>query len=197
MLRKFLVLSLVLCMFLVFGGSAAAGEEKPFDSGELNKFITDIQDIPGLTAAGQKDMDSMQKQGMPDMESMQFSSAKMQSSIESKGWDTDRFYYVYGHVLGVVALENVDRMTKEVAPQLAEAMRQIQNNPHMSEAQKKEILTQMGEGMSEGNQDLKKVREDINREVPQSEQSLVKSRYEDICEALGMPATPNMNAGNY
>ncbi len=194
---KFFRVYLMLLVFCLLIASGEAASMEPFDAVELDKFITDIQEIPGLTAAGLQDMDSMQRQGMSDMESMQLSSTKMQSSIESKGWDTNRFYYVYGHVLGVVALENVERMTKEVAPQLAEAMRQIQNNPHMSEAQKKEILQQMGAGMSEGNQDLKKVREDINKEVPQSEQSLVKSRYEDICEALGMPAAPNMNAGNY
>ena len=174
-----------------------AGDQAPVDKGELDRFLSDLPDIPGLTAGGMRKMSAMKQGQTPDMEFMTQGMEASTSAIEKKGWDTDRFYHVFGHVMMVTALENIDRLTEQVAPQMARAMKAIKDNPNISQAQKKQMLQQMGQGMMEGNAELKDMRERVKEEVPDSEKQLIRSRYSDICRIIGMPESVDDTGGSY
>ena len=186
MRRLFLgVLSVMFAVILCVPCYAA--DQAPFDKGELDRFLSDLPDLPALTAGGMEQMSAVKQGETPDMKLLRKDMAAADETIEKKGWDADRFYYMFGHVMMVTAMENIDRLKKQVAPQMAEAMKAIRDNPSISRAQKEQMLAQMGQGMEGANADLEKMREKVKKEVPASEKRLIRSRYSEICEAVGMP----------
>lgn len=195
-MRRFFIVFLSVMFAAMLCAPAYAGDQAPIDKGELDRFLADLPDIPGLTAGGMQKMGAMKQGQTPDMEFMKQGMEASSSAIKKKGWDTDRFYYVFGHVMMVTAVENIDRLTEQVAPQMAEAMKAIKDNPNISQAQKKQMLQQMGQGMMGANAELKDMRERVKEEVPDSEKQLIRSRYSDICQIIGMPENID-SSGSY
>ena len=195
-MRRFFIVFLSVMFAAMLCGPLHAGDQAPIDKRELNRFLADLPDIPGLTAGGMEKMGAMKQGQTPDMEFMKQGMEASNSAIKKKGWDTDRFYYVFGHVMMVTAVENIDRLTEQVAPQMAEAMKAIKDNPNISQAQKKQMLQQMGQGMMGANAELKEMRERVKKEVPDSEKQLIRSRYSDICQIIGMPESVD-SSGTY
>ncbi|MCF8044575.1 MAG: hypothetical protein K9J83_01845 [Desulfarculaceae bacterium] len=190
-MRRFFMVCVSVMFAVLLCAPVHAGDQAPIDKGELDRFLADLPETPGLTAGGMEKMNAVKQGKTPDMEFMKQGMEASNSAIEKKGWDTDRFYYVFGHVMMVTAMENIDRLTEQVAPQMAEAMKAIKDNPNISQAQKKQMLQQMDQGMMGANADLKDMRARVKKEVPDSEKRLILSRYSEICEAIGMPESPD------
>ena len=193
----YVLIILSLALIAVFFSSANADrqlpKQRPFSEKELNKFLNDIPEIPGMTAQGMMNIQQMQQGENLDEKAMQQNIEMGSDTIEKKGWDPNRFYYIYGNVMMVTALENLNKLTKEVAPQMAQAMKSIQNMQGLSKAQKKEMMKQMGGGMVEANAELKKMRAQVKENVPPSERRLIKSNYSEVCSALGLPENIGAN----
>ncbi len=178
----------VLSVVFLSGWSAQvyAENQAPFDESELNRFLSDLTDIPGLASGGMQKMEAVKQGKSPDTEFMNQDMETANTAIKKKGWDVNRFYYVFGHVMMVTAVETLDRITQNVSPQMEEAVKAIKENPQLSGEQKEQMLRQMGEGMAGVNTDIKDLKAKVKDEVPASEQHLIKSNYSTICSAMGM-----------
>lgn len=189
-MRKVIPMTICCAVFLFFISASLHADQSFFNAGELDRFLGDLPDIPGLTAQSVQNMEEVH-QGSSDQEKWAKEMiAQSQAAIQKKGWSSERFYYIYSHVMMVFALENVDRVMKSVAPQMAEAMKAIQNNAHLSAAQKTEMMQQMRQGMSGTHPDIESLRDQVKKEVPPSERRLVQSRYSDISRIFGLPENP-------
>ncbi|MGM0643815.1 MAG: hypothetical protein ACQETC_08585 [Thermodesulfobacteriota bacterium] len=178
----------VLSVVFLSGWSAQvyAENQAPFDESELNRFLSDLTDIPGLASGGMQKMEAVKQGKSPDTEFMNQDMETANTAIKKKGWDVNRFYYVFGHVMMVTAVETLDRITQNVSPQMEEAVKAIKENPQLSGEQKEQMLRQMGEGMTGVDTDIKDLKAKVKDEVPASEQNLIKSNYSTICSAMGM-----------
>lgn len=189
-MRKLTPMTICCAIFLFFISASLSAGQSFFNAGELDRFLKDLPDIPGLTAQSVQNMEEVQ-QGSVDQEKWAKEMiTQSQTAIQKKGWSSERFYYIYSHVMMVFSIENIDRVMKSVAPQMAEAMKAIQNNAHLSQAQKDEMLQQMSQGMSGTHPDIESLRDQVKNEVPPSERRLVQSRYSDICRIFGLPENP-------
>ncbi len=187
MVHKLLKTGLVFFSTILFFFSASAADQAPFNADELDKFLNDLPEIPGMTANTSQNMEALRQNGTIDQGWMKQRQQGAVDVIQEKGWDEERFYYIFGHVMMVTSLEHLNRMTKSVAPQMAEAMQALQNNPNMTDEMKKQMMQPMGQGMAGANEDLKKMRAQVKKTVPPSERRLTQSRYSEICSIVGLP----------
>lgn len=136
----------------------------PFSVSEFDKFLEDLPKIPGLTSESRQDL------GDADGAAL---SSQVLSAVEGLGWDQERFMYVYSHVMTMVSADQMDKMTEQVAAQM----------DGMPEEQKKMMEQAMG-GQITGQ--MEALQAELDKQVPSSEQEIIKDRMADIYKALGI-----------
>jgi len=158
--------------------------QKPFTEKELDRFIADVPSIAGLSASLGKNLAESDGSNLATADMSPEFFEKYTRGIEEKGWTPERFYYIYGHVLAVLSYLQLEKLLPALAPQMVEVQKMIQDNPMFTEEQKKELLTEMAQGLIEGNAELHKAREEISREVPASEIRLIQERQDCILKSI-------------
>ncbi len=187
-MKTFVALCCVLLVSLTAIGTVdakSAHTQQPFTSGELDRFIADVPSVSDLAASAQQDLEKNAQSGdTTAMMSTQVCS-KYSGNIKEKGWDPDRFYYIYGHVMGVMTFLQMERLLPKLSPQLAQTQKMIQDNPFFTKEQKKEMLKEMAQEMAEGNAGMREARAEMAKEVPPSEIKLIRAKQDDILKSLG------------
>jgi hypothetical protein len=175
------IAGLVPCLLalLIITGPARAGELSdearaaieavggPFTADEFERFLTDLPTLPELTARG---ADAAPDAILPE---------EVVDTIRDLGWDEERFFYIYGHAVTVLSLDQMDRTMDLMRAQLA-AM----------PAQEREAIERMMDDEAQGDPmaaQLKALRDEVDGEVPASEQALVLENAARLREALGIP----------
>jgi len=183
--------SVILCCVLLVSLTAigmvdakSSNTQQPFTTGELDRFIADVPSIGDLAASAQQDLEKNAQSGDTTAAMSTQVCSKYSGDIKEKGWDPDRFYYIYGHVIGVMAFLQMERLLPKVSPQLAQTQKMIQDNPLFTKEQKKEMLKEMAQEMAAGNAGLREARAEMAKEVPPSEIKLIRSRQDDILNSL-------------
>lgn len=187
-MKTFVVLCCVLLVSLTaitMVNAESSNTQQPFTAGELDRFITDVPTMGDLATSTRQDLEKSSQSGdTTAMMSPQMCS-KFSGDIKEKGWDPDRFHYIYGHVMGVMTFLQMEKLLPKISPQMAQTQKMIQDNPMFTKEQKKEMLKEMAQGMAEGNADLKQARAELAKEVPTPEIKLIRARQDDILKSLG------------
>lgn len=187
-MKTFIVSCCVLLVSLTAIGMADAkssNTQQPFTADELDRFIADVPSMSDLAASAQQDMEKNAQSGDTTAAMSTQICSKYSGDIKKKGWDPDRFYYIYGHVVGVMAFLQMEKLLPKVSPQIAQTQQMIQNNPFFTKEQKKEMLKEMAQEMAEGNAGLREARAEMAKEVPVPEVKLIRARQDDILKSLG------------
>ena len=183
-MKSFVILCCVLLVSLTAIGmvdAESSNTQQPFTAGELDRFIADVPSMGDLASSTRQGLEKSSQSGdTTAMMSPQMCS-KFSGDIKEKGWNPDRFHYIYGHVMGVMTFLQMEKLLPKISPQMAQTQKMIQNNPMFTKEQKKE----MAQGMTEGNADLKTARTELAKEVPTPEIKLFRSRQDDILKSLG------------
>ncbi len=159
--------------------------QQPFTAGELDRFIADVPSMSDLAASAQQDLEKNAQSGDTTAAMSTQVCSKYSGDIKEKGWDPDRFYYIYGHVIGVMSFLQMERLLPKVSPQVAQTQKMIQDNPMFTKEQKKQMLKEMAQEMAEGNAGLRQARAEMAKEVPSSEIKLIRAKQDAILESLG------------
>ncbi|ADU61775.1 MAG: hypothetical protein KUA35_00590 [Pseudodesulfovibrio sp.] len=144
----------------------------PFTADEFEKFLADLPTIPELTALGAENTEAGGNAILPE---------EVLDTIRDMGWTEERFFYIYSHAVTVLSLDQMNQAMEQMRAQMAalpEAERQAmeQAMDTMSEA--------LGGSMSAQVQALK---DEIDSEVPASEQALILNNVDQLRTALGIP----------
>lgn len=186
-MKRLVVLCCVLLVFLTAFGmvdAASTNTQQPFTAEELNKFIADVPSLGDLAASTRRHLETSSQSGDPSAMMSPQMCAIFFGDIKEKGWDQERFAYIYAHVMGVMTFLQMEKLLPKLSPQMAQTQMMIQNNPLFTAEQKKQMLKEMAQGMAEGNADLKKARAELAKEVPTPEIELIRTRQEDILKSL-------------
>lgn len=142
------------------GHEAATAAGAPFTAGEFKKFLVDLPAIPGL--AGRD----------ADAEAGDLGEA-VRDAITSRGWDQDRFLYIYSHA---VTIMNLDQMRH-----MADGLRdRIGNLPE----DKRKAMEQATAAQLDARLDT--VRAEVDKQVPASEQAVIRDNMDALMNAMGM-----------
>ena len=136
----------------------------PFSASEFERFLADLPGIPGLTAESQKYI------GDADGAAL---SAKVLGAIKAKGWDEERFMYIYSHTMTMVSAEQMNKATEQMQAQIKD----------MPEEQKKMMEQMMGQQM--GGQ-MEAFQAELDKQVPASEQEIIKDSLPELRSMLGI-----------
>lgn len=144
----------------------------PFTAAEFDKFLADLPTIPELTALGADTPEGDAGNAILPEEVL--------DTIRDMGWTEERFFYIYSHAVTVLSLDQMSRAMEQMRAQMAalpEAERQAmeQAMDTMSDA--------LGGSMSVQAQALK---DEIDSEVPASEQALILGNVDRLRTALGI-----------
>ena len=134
----------------------------PFTAAEFKKFLDALPAIPGLTAQGQ------------DAATGAALTAQIKKAAEALGWSEERFTYVYSHAVSVVSLEQVDK-----------TMQQMQSQLDSMPAEQKQAMQQMMGGELEKQREA--IKAEVDKQVPQSEQTIIYENIDQLRTALGLP----------
>nr|WP_321513547.1 hypothetical protein [uncultured Pseudodesulfovibrio sp.] len=137
----------------------------PFSESEFKQFLEDIPKISTLTAWSQHDMTEADGAAL---------SSKILAEVKSKGWDEERFMYIYSHSMAMVNMEQLNIMNKQVATQME----------GMPEDQKK-MMEQMFAQQMGGQMEVFKA--EVDKQVPLSEQDIIRNNMNELCTAFGLP----------
>nr|WP_287411157.1 hypothetical protein [Pseudodesulfovibrio sp.] len=137
----------------------------PFSDTEFKKFLTDLPDIPSMTAQSQQDMGEVSGAAL---------SAKILAEVKSKGWNEERFMYIYSHSMAMVNVEQINIMNEQVKKQMED----------MPEEQKK-MMEQMLNKQMGGQMEAYKA--EVDKQVPASEQAIIRDNMETLYAAFGLP----------
>jgi len=188
-MKRFIFLFVILLIPLTAIGLVAAASsntQQPFTAEELDKFINDVPSMGDLAATAQQDLENSSQTGDAATGMSEQMRDEFTEDIQKKGWDPDRFYYIYGHVMSVMSYLQMERLLVQVNPMIAQAQAMIQNSAlALPPEQKNQMLREMAEQMAEGNIEMKKARVEITKEVPASEIKLIKARQDEIQKSLG------------
>lgn len=145
----------------------------PFTADEFERFLTDLPTIPELTALGADNTEAGAVNAILPEEVL--------DTIRDMGWTEERFFYIYSHAVTVLNLDQMNQAMDQMRKQMAalpederQAMEQAMDA--MSEA--------LGGSMSAQTQSL---RDEIDSEVPASEQALILGNVDRLRTALGIP----------
>lgn len=175
-LASALLFLLALCCLAACGGDDAADEPTlsdegreavqavggPFTEAEFRKFLADLPGIPGLAAQSAEEADDVAN-----------ASAAIRDAIVSRGWDEDRFLYIYGHAMAVM---NHDQM-RHMAGQMRE---RLEGMPEEQRKVMEQTMTEQLDGR------LEAVRSEVDRQIPASEQAIVREHMNDLTRLMGM-----------
>jgi hypothetical protein len=145
----------------------------PFTAAEFDKFLADLPTIPELTAFGADTPEADAGNAILPEEVV--------DTIRDLGWTGDRFFYIYSHAVTVLSLDQTNRAMEQMREQmtaLPEAERQA-----MEQAMDRMGET-LGGSMTVQAQALK---DEIDSEVPASEQALILGNVDQLRTALGIP----------
>lgn len=173
-----LVLSLFLALLAGCGGDDVADDPKlseegktmvtelggPFSADEFDRFLKDLPEIPALT--------NFSQEGITQTSGMALRAA-VKDAVEERGWDEERFMYIYGHTMHMMSLEQMDRMEQEMAAQL----------DGMPEEQRKMMEQMMGGQITAQKEAMQA---EVDKQIPTSEQSIIADRMDDIHKAFGI-----------
>ena len=135
----------------------------PFTAAEFKKFLDTLPSIPGLTSQGQGAVTGAAL------------SAQVKKAAEALGWSEERFTYVYSHAVSVVSLEQVDK-----------TMQQMQSQLDSMPAEQRQAMQQMMG--SELEKQRESIKDEVDKQVPQSEQTIIYENIDQLRTALGLPA---------
>jgi len=137
----------------------------PFSSSEFKKFLKDLPNIPSMTAQSQQDTGEVSGAAL---------SAKILAEVKSRGWDEERFMYIYSHSMAVVNMEQINAMNEQVKAQM----------DGMPEEQKKMMEQMLAQQM--GGQ-MEAYKAEVDKQVPASEQTIIRDNMEALYTAFGLP----------
>jgi hypothetical protein len=136
----------------------------PFSAAEFKKFLADLPDIPGLTARSGQDAANISGAAL---------SGEVRNAIKSHGWDEDRFLYIYSHTMTMVNLDQMQRMTRQMQDQ-------FKDMPDEQRKAMEQMLSQQIGGQ------LSAVQAEVDKQVPVSEQDIVRDNMDALLKTLGM-----------
>jgi hypothetical protein len=150
--------------------TAVAQAGGPFTADEFDRFLTDLSSIPELSARGMDTVEDGPDATLPD---------EILTELNELGWNENRFFYIYSHAISVLSLDQMNRALEMMQAEMASMpAKQRQMMEQM-------INTQQGDPMSA---QLQAVRDEVDSEVPASEQSLITANADRLRKALGIPA---------
>ena len=135
----------------------------PFSAAEFKKFLDTLPAIPGLTAQGQGAVTGAAL------------TAQVKAAAEAQGWTEERFTYIYSHAVSVLSLEQVDK-----------TMQQMQSQLDSMPDDQKQMMQQMMGGELDKQRDS--IKAEVDKQVPQSEQTIIYENIDQLRTALGLPA---------
>ena len=136
----------------------------PFTADEFDKFLADLPEIPGLTAERMQDVG--------DGSDADLTQAAI-DAVKARGWDEQRFMYIYSHTMTMMNLDQMQRVAEQMQDQFKD----------MPEDQRKAMEQMMGQQL--GSQ-MEAVRNEVDKQVPSSEQALVRDNMVRLHTALGL-----------
>lgn len=136
----------------------------PFSESEFERFLADLPSIPGLTAGNREILDDDSEDGLP---------AQMKDAIKAKGWDEQRFLYIYGHTMTMVS-------TQQMGKAMAEMEAQLKDMPEDQKAMMEKMLKEQMGGSAEAMQS------ELDAQVPASEQAIIKDNMPKLHSLLGI-----------
>jgi len=142
------------------GDQAAGTEGGSFTPREFEKFLADLPAVPGLA---EKDADA-------DVQSLD---AAVRDAISSRGWDEDRFLYIYSHAVTILNLDQMRRM----AEQLRDRIKTLPED-------KRKAMEQATAEQLDARLDA--VRAEVDKQVPASEQAVIRDNMDALMNAMGM-----------
>lgn len=136
----------------------------PFTVDEFEKFLADLPKISGLTAATAQDADDATGEAL---------NTAVRDELRELGWDEDRFLYIYSHTVTMMNLVQMQRMTDQMEAQFKD----------MPDEQRKAMEQMLSQRI--GGQ-LNDVQADVDKQVPASEQAIVRDRMDSLMNVMGM-----------
>ena len=136
----------------------------PFSAAEFTRFMADLPSIPGLTSESQKYIGDATGTAL---------SAQVMAAIEDRGWDEERFMYIYSHTMTMVSAEQMNKISEQMQAQL-EGMPEEQ----------KEMMQQMIDQQVGGQ--MEAFQAELDQQVPASEQAIVKDNLAELYSVLGI-----------
>jgi hypothetical protein len=135
---------IIVCLGLIIGlSSLAVAQDTPepvLVKGDVERFIqTYPLMVEKLTELGMKYDAREGDYSLPEAVQV---SAEFQAVLAKHGWDEAFFMKMPVILLGYAAIEYKKEM-KDIDPQFAQAIKEIESNPGMSEAMKKQMIEQM------------------------------------------------------
>lgn len=166
---------LLLTAFLVFGITAAAFAQSPFSASELTRFIDDWPSLMSMTEEAGEALED----DASGLESLRYSSM-IQDWLKSRGWDSERFFYIADHaVRGVTSLQ-LGSESGEMAAQMEANRQAIMSDTTMSEQQRQQMLQMLDQSMQNMAQMI------TPEDIPASEMDLIKGNLPQLLDALQM-----------
>ncbi|WP_455382509.1 hypothetical protein [Salinispira pacifica] len=147
--------------------------QQPFTGQELSRWMRDWPDVTKwLDAHG----DSVSQAENPSDIARFFRGADLTAYLRSKGWTPDRFGYVTVEVALCLAAVEMETQMPEANSQIEDSIKQIQDNPNMSAAQKQATIEQLRAVQSQMG--------GFSANVPKSELALVKPKQDELKKIL-------------
>lgn len=149
----------------------------PFTAAEFDKFLADLPTIPELTALGADTPEGDAGNAILPEEVL--------DTIRDMGWTEERFFYIYSHAVTVLSLDQMTQAMEQMRAQMA-ALPEAEQQA-MEQAME-QTMNEMGETPGGSmNAQIQALKNEIDSEVPASEQALILGNVDRLRTALGIP----------
>jgi hypothetical protein len=160
--------------------AAVASVGGPFTSEEFDRFLVDLPSIPELTAMGAEAAEDGAVEGVDDNANKDILPDELLGRIRDLGWNEERFLYIYSHAVSVLSLDQMNAAMGQMQAQMA-------SMPEEQRQAMEQMMNQMGGQDGAQNPQLQALRDELDSEIPASEQAVVMSRIGKLRTALGIP----------